>query len=39
MQQILVYFTLGIALAYLYKKFSGKKKRKKNCDDDDCGCN
>lgn len=49
MQQILVYFALGIALAYLYNKFFGKKTRakgeqsgakpKKNCGDDECGCN
>jgi hypothetical protein len=40
MQQILVYFALGIALSYLYNKFFGKKKPKKNCGDkDDCGCN
>jgi hypothetical protein len=39
MQEILVYFALGIALAYLYNKFFGKKKPKKNCgDNDDCGC-
>jgi hypothetical protein len=39
MQQILVYFALGIALSYLYNKFFGKKKPKKNCGDmDDCGC-
>jgi hypothetical protein len=38
MQQILAYFALGIALAYLYNKFFWKKKPKKNCSDDDCGC-
>lgn len=39
MQEIFVYFALGIALAYLYNKFFGKKKPKKNCGDDNCGCN
>jgi hypothetical protein len=39
MQEILVYFTLGIALAYLYNKFFGKKKPKNNCEEEDCGCN
>jgi hypothetical protein len=38
MQQILVYIALGIALGFLFKKFFGKKKSKKNCGDEDCGC-
>lgn len=38
MQEIAVYFCLGIALAYVYKKIFGKKKPKKNCGDDDCAC-
>lgn len=37
-QEILVYIVLVIALAFLYQKFFGKKKPKKNCGDDDCGC-
>ena len=36
-QEILVYVVLVIAVAFLYKKFFGKKKPKKDCGDD-CGC-
>jgi hypothetical protein len=38
-QEILVYVVLVFALGFLYQKFFGKKKPKKNCGDDDCGCN
>jgi hypothetical protein len=37
-QEIITYVALGIALAFLYQKFFGKKKPKKNCGDGDCGC-
>lgn len=38
-QEILAFLALGIALAFLIKKFFFKKKKsKKNCGDDDCGC-
>ena len=37
-QEILSYIALGIALVVLYQKFFGKKKSKKNCGKDDCGC-
>lgn len=39
MQEILVYVALAIALVFLYNKFLGKKKSKKDCGSDDCGCN
>jgi hypothetical protein len=41
LQEILAYITLGIAVAFLFKKFFIKKKKNKsdkNCGDD-CGCN
>jgi len=38
-QEILTYIALAIALFFLYQKFFGKKKTKKNCGDNDCGCN
>jgi len=38
-QQVLVYLAFAAALAFLIRKFFGKKKTKKNCGDDDCGCN
>ena len=47
-QDILVFITVGIAVAYLIKKyvlpkpiatkFFGKKKSSKNCGHNDCGC-
>jgi membrane protein implicated in regulation of membrane protease activity len=38
-QEILAFIALGIALAFLIKKFFFKRKKsKKNCGDDDCGC-
>lgn len=39
LQEILVYVAVAIALVFLYQKFFGKKKPKKNCGDNDCGCN
>ncbi|MDI5897995.1 FeoB-associated Cys-rich membrane protein [Flavobacterium yafengii] len=40
-QEILAFTALGIALAFLIKKFFFKKKKSdKNCGSgDDCGCN
>jgi len=38
LQNVLVYIALGIACAFLIKKFFWKKKSKKGCDQDDCGC-
>jgi hypothetical protein len=38
-QEILVYVALGIAIGFLGQKFlSKKKKSKKGCGKDDCGC-
>ncbi|MDD2985676.1 FeoB-associated Cys-rich membrane protein [Flavobacterium sp.] len=37
-QEIVAFIVLGIALFYLYKKFFWKKKNKKSCGEDDCGC-
>lgn len=37
-QEILAFVTLGIALAFLFKKFFFKKKKSKNCGSDDCDC-
>lgn len=37
-QGILAFVALGIAVAFLVKKLFWKKKSKKNCGDDDCGC-
>lgn len=36
-QEILTYIALTVAILFLYQKFFGKKKPKKNCGDD-CGC-
>ena len=38
-QQLLVYLAVAAALAFLIRKFFWKKKSKKNCGNDDCGCN
>ncbi|WP_284650897.1 FeoB-associated Cys-rich membrane protein [Flavobacterium terrisoli] len=38
LQGILVYLALGIAIGFLAQKFIGKKKAKKDCGKDDCGC-
>jgi len=37
-QSILVYVVLGIAIGFFIQKFIGKKKSKKGCGKDDCGC-
>lgn len=42
LQEILAYVTLGIAVAFLFKKFFVKKRKNKsdkNCGGNDCGCN
>jgi len=40
LQEILAYITLGIAVAFLIRKFFFKKKKSdKNCGSDDCACN
>jgi len=38
-QSVLVFLSLLVAVGFLIKKFFLKKKRKKNCGDDNCGCN
>ncbi len=38
-QQLLVYLAFAAALIFLIRKFFGKKKAKKDCGNDDCGCN
>jgi len=38
LQEILTYLALALALVFLYRKFFGKKKSKKDCGDDGCGC-
>jgi hypothetical protein len=38
MQQVLVYLTVALALIFIIRKFFWKKKAKKNCGDNDCGC-
>ncbi|WP_331577124.1 FeoB-associated Cys-rich membrane protein [Flavobacterium sp.] len=39
LQEIIAFIALGIALAFLIRKFFFKKKKfDKNCGDDDCGC-
>lgn len=38
-QEIIAFALLGLALAFLIRKFFFKnKKKKKNCGTDDCGC-
>jgi len=37
-QEIIVYLLLGFAIAFLWKKFFGKKKKDDNCGNGDCGC-
>jgi len=37
-QEIIAFGLLGVAVFFLYKKFFAKKKNKKNCGDNDCGC-
>lgn len=39
LQKIIAFIILGIALAFLIKKYFFKKKKSdKNCGSDDCGC-
>lgn len=39
LQEIIAFIALGLALAFLIKKFFFKKKKSdKNCGGDDCGC-
>ncbi|SEF55072.1 FeoB-associated Cys-rich membrane protein [Flavobacterium urumqiense] len=37
-QKIIAFVALAVAVAFLIRKFFWKKKSKKNCGDDDCGC-
>jgi hypothetical protein len=37
-QEILVFIIFGLAVTFLFRKFLFKKKAKKNCGPDDCGC-
>jgi len=37
-QEIAVYIILGFAIGFLVQKFFWKKKSKKSCGADDCGC-
>lgn len=37
-QEIAVYIILGFAIGFLVRKFFWKKKQKKSCGTDDCGC-
>lgn len=37
-QEILVYIVVIVAIAFLYQKFFGKKKKSKKDCGDDCGC-
>ena len=37
-QEIIAFFVLCIAIYFLYYKFFGAKKSKKNCGNNDCGC-
>jgi large-conductance mechanosensitive channel len=37
-QEILAFIILAIAIGFLLKKFIWKKKNKKSCGEDDCGC-
>ncbi|MDA0177811.1 hypothetical protein C7H62_0962 [Mesoflavibacter sp. HG96] len=39
LQNILVFLTFGFALYFLIKKYFFKKKTKKACGSDNCGCN
>ncbi|KFC61214.1 hypothetical protein FEM08_00530 [Flavobacterium gilvum] len=38
-QEIIAFSILGIALAFLIRKYFFKKKSDKNCGNGDCGCN
>ncbi|MCX6173065.1 MAG: FeoB-associated Cys-rich membrane protein [Flavobacterium sp.] len=37
-QQIFVYLTVIVAIAFLVRKFIWKPKSKKDCGNDDCAC-
>ena len=37
-QEIIAFLILSIAIAFLIRKFFFKKKSKKNCGENDCGC-
>jgi hypothetical protein len=37
-QEIIAFVALGIALAFLSKKFFSKEKSAKDCGSGDCGC-
>nr|WP_239023336.1 FeoB-associated Cys-rich membrane protein [Flavobacterium endoglycinae] len=37
-QEIIAFTILGLAVAYLVKKFFFKSKKKKDCGGTDCGC-
>ena len=37
-QQIIAFLILGVAIYFLYNKFFGAKKSKKDCGSNDCGC-
>ncbi|HLA55821.1 MAG TPA: hypothetical protein VK623_06955 [Flavobacterium sp.] len=37
-QQIIAFTALALAIFFLAKKFFWKKKSKKDCGSDDCGC-
>ncbi|WP_290701184.1 FeoB-associated Cys-rich membrane protein [Lacinutrix sp.] len=39
LQNIVVFIILGFAVLFLVKKSFWKKKSKKSCGTDDCGCN
>jgi hypothetical protein len=38
MQEIIAFTILGLAIAFLVRKYFFKKKGKKDCGPDDCGC-
>jgi len=38
LQEIIAFGILGFAIAFLIRKYFWKKKPKKNCGGDDCGC-
>jgi hypothetical protein len=38
-QEIIAFCILGIAVAFLIRKFFWKSKKKKDCGDGNCGCN
>jgi len=37
-QEIIAFIILGLAVFFLVRKFIFKKKKDKNCGNDDCGC-